>query len=664
MTRTLAAAASTSATVIEMSARRASLRSKVTADTAAGASAGLAAWSAVPAPGDLSLHLAAGAGVGGADGRVGGGARVAGAAAPGQGHQAHADREGGSRGGEPAGGADRCAHGDSFVVDAAAVAPSVARSVPGDGSRSGHECAAHRRTVTGRSRRAPRRPCRGPVEGLRSRERLADMSAPAVSTRPHVVVVGGGIAGLDRRAGGARGAALGRGDGARGQRPPRRQAAPRAGRRAPRRRRRRVGARPCAPRPSTSSTRVGAADDLVAPATTAASVWSRGALLPLPRGHPDGGPERPGLGPRHPHRRRGRAPSRTNSPGPRARSPRTCRSATTSAARLGDAVVDRLVEPLLGGVYAGHARRLSLQATMPVLWARATRGESLVDRAGRGPASAAGERRPPAPPTAVRRAATAGSGDCPSCVGRRGRAARRDAAHRCRRPRAAAHRHRVAARRSARPPTPRWSTPMPCVVCRPRGPAARLLAAHAPVAAAALGGVETASSAVVTLAVERTGLERAARLGVPRAAGRGPHHQGEHLQLPQVGLDRRAVRRRRAPARLVRPGPRGGRPAARRRRPGGRRRRRGRRGPRPPAAPRRRRPRAALGRRPAPVRRRPRRPGRVDPRRRRAPARPRGGGRGLRRRRHPRRRRVGHPRRPSHRPAPRSTASRTGDHPA
>jgi oxygen-dependent protoporphyrinogen oxidase len=37
------------------------------------------------------------------------------------------------------------------------------------------------------------------------------------------------------------------------------------------------------------------------------------------------------------------------------------------AARFGDEVVDRLVEPLLGGVYAGNARDLSLRATVPQL---------------------------------------------------------------------------------------------------------------------------------------------------------------------------------------------------------------------------------------------------------------------------------------------------------
>ena len=57
------------------------------------------------------------------------------------------------------------------------------------------------------------------------------------------------------------------------------------------------------------------------------------------------------------------------------------------ATRLGTAVVDRLVEPLLGGVYAGHAGRLSLRATVPVLWERATRGESLLAPATARPAS-------------------------------------------------------------------------------------------------------------------------------------------------------------------------------------------------------------------------------------------------------------------------------------
>jgi protoporphyrinogen/coproporphyrinogen III oxidase len=47
-------------------------------------------------------------------------------------------------------------------------------------------------------------------------------------------------------------------------------------------------------------------------------------------------------------------------------------------ARLGDEVADRLVEPLLGGVYAGRADDLSLRATMPRLAQRLEDGGSLV----------------------------------------------------------------------------------------------------------------------------------------------------------------------------------------------------------------------------------------------------------------------------------------------
>ncbi|MGI8679222.1 MAG: protoporphyrinogen oxidase [Jatrophihabitans sp.] len=50
-------------------------------------------------------------------------------------------------------------------------------------------------------------------------------------------------------------------------------------------------------------------------------------------------------------------------------------------ARLGDEVADRLVEPLLGGVYAGRADQLSLRATMPALARRLAGGGSLVEAA-------------------------------------------------------------------------------------------------------------------------------------------------------------------------------------------------------------------------------------------------------------------------------------------
>ena len=106
--------------------------------------------------------------------------------------------------------------------------------------------------------------------------------------------------------------------------------------------------------------------DLVHPATGAASLWARGTLRPIP--------PRTVLG----------VPSSLSSvrgvlsPVEVARAsfdlvlPQHAVDADESVAaavgrRLGPAVVDRLVEPLLGGVYAGRADDLSFQATMPQL---------------------------------------------------------------------------------------------------------------------------------------------------------------------------------------------------------------------------------------------------------------------------------------------------------
>jgi oxygen-dependent protoporphyrinogen oxidase len=56
------------------------------------------------------------------------------------------------------------------------------------------------------------------------------------------------------------------------------------------------------------------------------------------------------------------------------------------ADRLGDEVTDRLVEPLLGGVYAGRAREISARAAVPQLVALAARG-SLLEAAAALPAT-------------------------------------------------------------------------------------------------------------------------------------------------------------------------------------------------------------------------------------------------------------------------------------
>lgn len=51
------------------------------------------------------------------------------------------------------------------------------------------------------------------------------------------------------------------------------------------------------------------------------------------------------------------------------------------AQRFGDEVTDRLLEPLLGGVYAGHARQLSFAAVHPGLYAAARAGGALSEHA-------------------------------------------------------------------------------------------------------------------------------------------------------------------------------------------------------------------------------------------------------------------------------------------
>lgn len=51
------------------------------------------------------------------------------------------------------------------------------------------------------------------------------------------------------------------------------------------------------------------------------------------------------------------------------------------AERFGDEVADRLLEPLLGGVYAGHSRELSFAAVSPALFERARAGGDLTGHA-------------------------------------------------------------------------------------------------------------------------------------------------------------------------------------------------------------------------------------------------------------------------------------------
>jgi len=158
--------------------------------------------------------------------------------------------------------------------------------------------------------------------------------------------------------------------------------------------------------------------------------------------------------------------------------------------RLGDEVADRLVEPLLGGVYAGRADALSLRATMPALATRLADGGSLVEAAA---AATGGGTRASGPIfTTVR----GGLGRLPLALVAAGRFTVRTG---------------VTVRSVTRTPT---GFALECgavpvaerieveavVVATPPAKAARLLAEVAPPAAAELAEVETASMAIVTFA--------------------------------------------------------------------------------------------------------------------------------------------------------------------
>jgi len=127
-------------------------------------------------------------------------------------------------------------------------------------------------------------------------------------------------------------------------------------------------------------TATGLGNDLVPAGVTSSAVYTRGELRPLPRKQFMGVPadidelaatgvvSAEGIG-------RARHESRL--------SPETGDVSVTRyiGARLGEEVVDRLVDPLLGGVYAGRSEELSFQATLAPLAAAAAKHPTLTEAA-------------------------------------------------------------------------------------------------------------------------------------------------------------------------------------------------------------------------------------------------------------------------------------------
>ena len=118
---------------------------------------------------------------------------------------------------------------------------------------------------------------------------------------------------------------------------------------------------------------LGLADWLVHPEPVPATIWSRGQRHRVPArsflGVPSGETDLTGLLTTEEAERAAR-------PAPFALEGEVSVAEAVGTV-YGRAVVDRVVEPLLGGVYAGRVDRLSLRATMPALWAAMDGGRTM-----------------------------------------------------------------------------------------------------------------------------------------------------------------------------------------------------------------------------------------------------------------------------------------------
>ncbi|MFJ2257163.1 protoporphyrinogen oxidase [Streptomyces sp. NPDC087844] len=253
---------------------------------------------------------------------------------------------------------------------------------------------------------------------------------------------------------------------------------------------------------------VGLADRLRPPNTVGASIWTRGALRPMPKGHVMGVPADAAAlsgvlsdeGLRRIERDRDL---------PRTEVGDDVAVGAFVAERLGREVVDRLVEPLLGGVYAGDAYRISMRSAVPQLFEAARAHASLTEAVREIQAKAARGRRPDQQAGPVFMGIEGGVGQLPLAVAesvraRGGEIVTGAAVTELRRvtgDAAGAERHegwRIVA-------GGRVLAADAVVVAVPAGAAAALLGTEAPAAAAELAAVEYASMALITLAYRRDG---------------------------------------------------------------------------------------------------------------------------------------------------------------
>lgn len=254
----------------------------------------------------------------------------------------------------------------------------------------------------------------------------------------------------------------------------------------------------------------GLADEVVAPLTTAASVWARGAMRPIPSRTVLGVPSdpRPLLGVLTRCEVLRVAADRML-PG----SPPVEDVAVGDwvRRRVGRAVVERLVDPLLGGVYAGRADELSLDATLPQL----PRDERSLLAAARRALPTTASTQP------VFATLRPGLGALPAAVaaGLRRAGAVVETGRTVRRLERVPGGWRVVHGATT---AERAIAADAVVVSVPAAAAARLLSDVAPAAAADLAGIEAASMAIVTTAWRHEDAPRLPGSGylVPASAGR------------------------------------------------------------------------------------------------------------------------------------------------
>ncbi|MFE9024790.1 protoporphyrinogen oxidase [Streptomyces iakyrus] len=258
---------------------------------------------------------------------------------------------------------------------------------------------------------------------------------------------------------------------------------------------------------------VGLADRLRPPATATASLWTRGALRPFPKGHVMGVPGTAsalaGV-----VSEEGLARIERDAELPRTEVGDDVAVGEYVAQRLGREVVDRLLEPMLGGVYAGDAYRISMRSAVPQLFQVARTHTSLTEGVRELQAKAAAARQTGPVFMGIR----GGIGTLPLAVADSVRA------------RGGEILTRTPVTELRRTPEGGWQVRSgerewradAVVLAAPAPAAARLLRAENPAAAAELDGVEYASMALITLAYRRdeTALPDGSGFLVPPADGR------------------------------------------------------------------------------------------------------------------------------------------------